>query len=107
MADRDNDIAQLRERIGKLEEQIRVAVSDAGMSRENAVRNEARLKSIQHRVDEAEKREEASIRDIHEIRLSLIRQDTRIKAVASLLKIFGSIVTALSILIQIGRAILL
>lgn len=101
------DPEELLRRIGALEEQMRQIREESSESWRLTTANEARLKSVQHRVDEAEGREEAAARDIHEIRMMLMKQETRIKATVSLLKVFGSVVTALSILIQIGRAVLL
>ena len=85
-------------------ERLRIEASDATRL---TVENEQRLKSMQHRMDEAEARDEAAARDIHGMQMTLMRQETRIGTTVSLLKVFGSLVTCLSILIQIGRWVFL
>ncbi len=106
MADGIERYEEIIERLARLEERVGKSADESAESIQKTVSNEARLKSIQHRVDEAEGREEAAARDIHEMRMILLEQETRLKATVSLLKVFGSIVTCLSVLIQIGRAIL-
>lgn len=69
--------------------------------------NESRLKSLQHRVNKTEGRDETAARDIYSIRMLLMRQETQTKSVISTLKIFGSIATVLSVLVNIGRMIFL
>lgn len=69
--------------------------------------NEARLKSLQHRMDRTEGRDETAARDIYSIRMLLLKQETRTNSVITMLKIFGSIATVLSILVNIGRMIFL
>lgn len=69
--------------------------------------NEARLKSLQHRMDKTEGRDETAARDIYSIRMLLLKQETRTNSVITMLKIFGSIATVLSILVNIGRMIFL
>lgn len=98
---------EMREKIAALEARLERAESDASRSLSLMTENEARLKSMQHRIDEAEGREEAAARDIHSLRLSAMKRETQARTTLSLLKVFGSLITALSVLIQIGRAVLL
>ena len=69
--------------------------------------NEARLKSLQHRVDKTEGRDETAARDIYQMRMLLLKQETQTKSMITMLKFFGSIATALSLLLNIGRALFL
>ena len=94
-------------RIAKAEAEAEKAYSAAMEVLDTETRNEQRLKSIQHRMDEAEGRQEAAARDMQEMRLSILEQETRMKTAMALVKLFGSVITAVSILIQIGRAVLL
>ena len=54
------DPEELLRRIGALEEQMRQIREESSESWRLTTANEARLKSVQHRVDEAEGREEAA-----------------------------------------------
>lgn len=69
--------------------------------------NEARLKSLQHRMDRTEGRDETAARDIYSIRMAILKQEIQSKSVITMLKIFGSFATVLSILVNIGRMIFL
>ena len=69
--------------------------------------SEARLKSLQHRMDRTEGRDETAARDIYSIRMLLLKQETRTNSVITMLKIFGSFATVLSVLVNIGRMIFL
>ena len=101
------ELQKIAERLGSIEERLATARKNSEKAQTETAANEQRLKSLHKRIDTAEGREEAAARDIQEIRLLLMKQETRIKAVSSMLKVFGSIVTAMSILIQIGRAVFL
>lgn len=103
----ESEIEKLMERMAVYETVAKKAEEDSASSIKATAENESRLKSIQHRIDEAEGREDAIIRDIHEIRMTLLAQETRIGTTVSLLKVFGSLVTLLSILVNIGRWLLL
>ena len=88
------------ERLNRLEDKV-----DRVMSLME--QNEARLKSLQHRMDRTEGRDETAARDIYSIRMILLKQETQTKSVITMLKIFGSFATVLSVLVNIGRMIFL
>lgn len=89
-----------RDRLDHLEEKV-----DRVMSLME--QNESRLKSLQHRMDRTEGRDETAARDIYAIRMLLLKQETQTKSVITMLKIFGSLATVLSVLVNIGRMIFL
>lgn len=65
--------------------------------------NEARMKSMQHRIDKAEGREDELINDIHRLNMQLLSESKQSKRAMTIIKVFGSVMTAGSILLNIIR----
>lgn len=68
-----------------------------------ATENEARMKSMQHRIDKAEGREDELINDIHRLNMQLLSESKQSKRAMTIIKVFGSVMTAGSIILNIIR----